>query len=110
MNTFCKSLEAHSEVDLYQELESLVKKNPCAWQTVCAVLGLAGGIIVPVLGAMADILTWFISSNAVITRLHVLSIVFCSLTLPLLILGAYCLDLLNRKTARLAPPGKARRD
>ena len=83
-------------------MESLIKKNPWAWQSVCAVLGLAGGIIAPILGAMFDVMTWLVHSPAVISSLHVLSIVSCALTIPLLILGAFCLDRLEAKTARLS--------
>jgi hypothetical protein len=110
MSTTYESLEDRADTDLYEEVESLIKKNPWAWQSVCAVLGLAGGIIAPILGAMADALTWFIGSKAVISNLNVLSIVSCALTLPLLILGACCLDLLESKTAQLSPPTRPLRD
>jgi hypothetical protein len=101
MNTPDNLLEDGSELDLYQEIESLIKKNPWAWQSVCAVLGLTGGVIAPVLGAIVDIITWFTISKAISSRLNVLSIVFCALTLPLLTLGAFCLDSLDRKTPHL---------
>ncbi|HVG32633.1 MAG TPA: hypothetical protein VM911_06115 [Pyrinomonadaceae bacterium] len=80
-------------------MESLIKKNPRAWQSVCAVLGLVGGVIAPILGATSDVLTWFVPSQTVNAYLHVSSIVLCALTLPLLVLGAYCLDLLEAKAA-----------
>jgi hypothetical protein len=92
------------ETDFYQDVESLIKKNPWAWQSVCAVLGLAGGVISPFLGGASDIISWFVSSTTVNSYLHVLSIVFCALTIPLLVLGACCLDVLEAKTARLSPP------
>jgi hypothetical protein len=103
MNATFDSLENQAETDLYQEIETLIKKTPWSWQSVCAVVGLAGGIIAPFLGATADVITWFINSHAVISYLHVLSIVLCALTLPLLILGAFCLDSLEAKSHRLSP-------
>lgn len=106
MNATYESLKDQSETDLYQKIESLVKKDPGAWQSICAVLGLAGGVSVPILGAISDVITWFVSSIRVISYLHVLSIVLCALTLPLLILGALCLDLLEAKITRLPPPGQ----
>ena len=110
MNATFESLEDQTETDLYQEIETLIKKNPWAWQSVCAVVGLAGGVIAPLFGAMADVITWFGSSETVNSYLHVLSIVFCALTLPLIILGALCLDLLQRKTTNLYPPAEPLRD
>lgn len=98
------------ETDFYQEMESLIKKNPSAWQSVCAVLGLAGGVIAPFLGAASDVTTWFVHSTTVNSYLHVLSIVFCALTIPLIALGAYCLDMLEAKTARLSPSAPPSRD
>ena len=102
MNATFDSLENQAETDLYQEIETLIKKNPWSWQSVCAVVGLVGGVIAPFLGATADVITWFINSHAVISYLHVLSIVLCALTLPLLILGAFCLDSLEAKSHRLS--------
>jgi hypothetical protein len=104
MSTTYESLETETETDLYQKIEALIKKNPWAWQSICAVLGLAGGLIAPVLGATADVVTWFVPSQTVNSYLHVSSIVFCALTLPLLILGALCLDLLESKLTRLSAP------
>lgn len=100
MNTTYESLNERAEIDLYQDIESLIQKNPRAWQSVCAVLGLAGGVIAPILGATSDVATWFVDSQTVNAYLHVSSIVLCALTLPLLILGACCLDMLQAKTSR----------
>ena len=102
--------EGHAETDFYEEMESLIKQHPWAWQSVCAVLGLAGGVIAPFLGAISDVSSWFVHSNALNSYLHVLSIVLCALTIPLLALGGFCLDLLEAKTTRLAPPVALPRD
>lgn len=96
-------LNHRTETDLYQKMEILIKKNSRGWQSVCAVVGLAGGVIAPVLGATSDMLTWFISSQAMNSYLHVSSIVLCALTIPLLILGAFCLDSLEAKTVQVSP-------
>ena len=98
MNGTYESLKDLAETDLYQEVEFLIKKNPWAWQSVCAVSGLAGGIVAPILGAISDVMTWFLSSAAVNSYLHVLSIVLCALTIPLLIFGALGLDLLEKRS------------
>ena len=99
-----EAIKGRAETDLYQEIESLIKKNPWAWQSVCAVIGLAGSILAPILGAISDVTAWFFDSGAVNWDLKILSIVLCALTLPLLILGAFCLDLLEAMTADLSSP------
>ncbi len=106
MTTSYASLERETEIDLYQEVERLIKKNKRAWQAVLAVLGLAGGLIAPILGATADVVTWFVHSQSVNSYLHAASIVFCALTMPLLILGAFCLDALKAKTAKRPAPSR----
>ena len=103
MSTTYASPEFETETDLYSKIEALIKKNPRAWQSVCAVLGLAGGVAAPVLGATVDVVSWFVHAQSVNFYLHAASIVLCALTLPLLILGALCLDSLEAKAARLAP-------
>jgi hypothetical protein len=110
MSTTYESLEGEAETDLYQEIETLIKKSPWAWQSVCAVVGLVGSVIAPILGATTDVITWFAHSQSLNSHLHVLSIVFCALTLPLIILGAFCLDSLQRKTTKLSPPAESLRD
>ena len=100
--TYASNLKRETEIDLYQEIEALIKKSPRTWQSVVAVLGLAGGVLTPVLGATADVITWFVHSRSVNSYLHVTSIVLCALTLPLLMLGAFCLDSLKAKSVN--PP------
>ena len=101
MNTTYETLRDGPETDCYTEIEALIKKNPWAWQSVCAVLGLTCGVLAPMLGAVSDITTWVVSSKKMTAYLHLISIVLCALTIPLLILGAFCLDLLETKTVRL---------
>jgi hypothetical protein len=101
-----RECETETETDLYLDAEALVRKNPWTWQSVCAVLGLAGGLAAPVLGAAADVVTWVVHAQPVNTYLHAASIVSCALTLPLLILGALCLDSLETKAGKLAPAGR----
>lgn len=91
-----------ADPDLCGEVEDLIRESGWTWRAVCAVVCLAGGVVSPFLGATFDVTSWFAASQAVISRLHVLSIVSCALTLPLLVLGGCCLDLLEKKAG---PPG-----
>lgn len=110
MNKSYESTADQARTNLYQEMESLIKKSPWGWQSVCAVIGLVGGVIAPCLGATCHVLTWFVSSLAVNSYLNVLSGVFCALTIPLLILSAFCLDALEAKTAHLCSPDEPLRN
>lgn len=100
MNITYESLHEGNERDCYAEITALIRKNPWTWQSVCAALGLACGVLAPILGALFDVASWFINSKAVTANLHILSIVLCALTIPLLIIGAVCLELLEAKSAR----------
>jgi len=106
MNATFRLLAERAEIDPYQEIESLIKKNRGRWQSACAVTGLVGGVVAPLLGTMFEAIAWFINSIPVNSYLHVLSIVLCALTIPLLTLGASCLDLLEAKHTRLSPVGR----
>jgi hypothetical protein len=111
MNTlYLESLKEREEIDFYAEIKSLVKQHPWAWQTVCGVTGLAGGVVAPVLGATSGVMTSFVNSRAAASYLNLLSIVFCALTMPLLILGAFCLNSLEAKTAPLSTPSEPPHD
>lgn len=90
--------------DLYGRIETLVGKRPRAWQSTCAVIGLAGGALSPFLGALLVALAWLTHSAGATPVLNILSIVSFTLTIPLLTFGGHCLDLLEAKAAALSPP------
>ena len=100
MEEYYGATSDEADVDLYQELESLIRQSGWTWQAVCAVVCLVGGLISPFLGATFDVTSWFTESQFVVSRLHVLSIISCALTIPLLALGGCCLDLLGGKVMR----------
>jgi hypothetical protein len=107
MNATLEVWKEPAESDLYREIGSLIRKNPRRWQTVCAVACLGGSLVAPFLGVMLDVVARFINSVAVNSYLHAVSMILCGLTVPLLILGAACLDLLeakNRQTDNRLPP------
>lgn len=95
-------LQGDLECDIYERMHRLIEINPWAWQSIGAVSGLVGGVLTPVLGTLLIIFAWFIHSERVVSSLNVLSIGSFVLTIPLLTFGAHCLDLLERRTARLS--------
>jgi hypothetical protein len=99
-------LEDDLECDIYERMHSLIEINPWAWQSIGAVSGLVGGVLTPVIGTLFIAFTWFIHSERVVSSLDGLGIASFVLTIPLLTFGAHCLDLLERRTARLSLPEK----
>ena len=61
-------------------------------QVVGAVVGLAGSVCVVLLGALLIVAGWFVANDAVRHWLSTTGSVLLCLTIPLIILAAYCLD------------------
>jgi hypothetical protein len=99
-------LQEDEEWDLYEEMHRLVAINPWAWQSVGAVSGLIGCVVLPVVGTLLIAVTSFVHSEWIVSSLNGLSIFCFVLTIPLLAFGAHCLDLLERKIARLYSPSR----
>jgi len=70
------------------------------WRSSGAVFGLGGGIIAPVLGSVFTAITWFTGPEWHGMSLHRYGTVLLFLTIPLLIFGAHCLDLMDRQAAK----------
>ena len=88
---------------LYLRPYSQATRTGWSWQATGAISGLAGGILFPVLGILLTIIKWLIPLQRASSYLNRLSLVLCVLTIPLLSLGAHCLDLLEAKTENLSP-------
>ena len=67
------------------------------WKTRGAVFGLGSGFSAPVFGAVITVISWFIDPAWHGLTLHQAGTTLFVLTLPLLILGAHCLDLLDQE-------------
>jgi hypothetical protein len=65
------------------------------WCSFGAVAGLAGGIGSALLGSLFTALSWFANDGSRLEK--VLGTVLLVLTIPLLIIGAQCLDMLDKK-------------
>ncbi len=59
--------------------------------------GLAGGLIAPIAGSILTIVTWFADPAWHGYSLHYVATALFVLTLPLLLFGAHCLDLLDKQ-------------
>lgn len=67
------------------------------WRSGGAVCGLFLGIISPILGTILTAIAWFTGPEWHGLALHRDGTVLFFLTIPLLILGAHCLDLLDKQ-------------
>src|SRR5215212_5644613 len=81
----------------YRRIYLLIKKNRGDWATRLATFGLAGGMLSIILGAFLWAIAPLLAQGNFKSFLNVSEIVFFVLPLPLLALGAYCLDLLEKR-------------
>ena len=67
------------------------------WKNGTAAFGLAAGFIAPICGSIVTVISWFRDPVWHHVSLHEAGTTLFVLTLPLLILGAHCLDLLDNE-------------
>ena len=94
---------------MYQRMLLLMGRNRGSWQSVAAAVSLFGGLLAIVLGA----LDWafvglFGTASALGSFLDAAGTVLLVLPLPLMALGAFCLDLLEKKPPALPLPAEPR--
>jgi hypothetical protein len=95
--------------DIYRRVLLLLGKNRGSWQAAAAALCLFGGLLAIVIGA----LDWaaaglFAPPGALGAFMDEAGTFLLVLPLPLLALGAFCLDLLEKKPPPLPPPPEPR--
>ena len=95
--------------EMYQRMLLLMGKNWGSWQSVVAAVSLFGGLLAIVLGA----LDWafvglFAPAGALGAFLDAAGTILLILPLPLMALGAFCLDLLEKKPPALPLPAESR--
>lgn len=73
------------------------KNIDSTWKGRCAVLGLGGGLLAPIAGSILTIISWFADPAWHGFSLHFVATALFIVTLPLLLLGAHCLDLLDQQ-------------
>jgi hypothetical protein len=67
------------------------------WQAAGAVFGLAGGIVAAILGTLLSASAWVLGDASNGLSLHGVGSILLLSTIPLLIVGAHCLDLLQKR-------------
>ena len=84
--------------ELYRRIYLLIRNNRWTRQSVGATFGLVGAMLSILLGLLLWIVIGFLKPGSFGSLLTVLSNLFFALPLPLLALGAYCLDLLEKSS------------
>jgi hypothetical protein len=95
--------------EMYRRILLLMGKNWRSWHSVVAAVSLFGGLLAIVLGALDWVVVGlFAPAGALGSLLDVAGTTLFVLPLPLLALGAYCLDLLEKKSPALPLPAEPR--
>ena len=71
------------------------------WKVIGSVFGVGGGLMAPIIASVLNIISWFADPAWHGLSLHVAATSLFVLTFPLLLLGAHCLDLLEKEKARI---------
>ncbi|MGA9996806.1 MAG: hypothetical protein WBP93_15410 [Pyrinomonadaceae bacterium] len=87
--------------DQQAKLEYQTRQQCRDWRSLGAIVGLSGGIIAALTGALLTASTWFIGTGAEISSyIQTLGTILLFMTIPLLIFGAQCLDLTEKRKER----------
>lgn len=70
------------------------------WKILGSVIGLCGGLMAPIIGSVLTVICWFADPAWHGLSLHMVATSLFVVTFPLLLLGAHCLDLLEREKKR----------
>ncbi len=92
----------------YRRILLLVRKRRGGWQSAGAAFGLGGGMLAIPTALMLWAAVRFLAPLTISSTLNVLSNVLFAAAIPLLALGACCLDLLEKKPPALPLPGRRR--
>jgi len=79
-----------------ERVRAVLRAHGWTWKSCGAAFGLMGGIIAPLLGFALTALAWLIGDWHGVPLKHTGTILLF-LTIPLLIFGAHCLDLIDKE-------------
>lgn len=66
------------------------------WRSFGALVGLLGGIVAALIGSVFTAISWITGVEGNGAYMQTLGTVFLFLTIPLLVLGAHCLDVVEK--------------
>jgi hypothetical protein len=101
LNQDKESLRELKETQLcLKELYLWTRRDGWTWQAVGAVTGLCGGVLAAVVGALLSAVAWVRGDENGGLSMHGVGSILLLSMLPLLIMGAHCLDLLDKRMER----------
>src|SRR5262245_41859775 len=93
-----KLLTPNQEGALHEpEVKDLISNSRDVWPVCGAGIGLIGCALTPLLGALLTLVAWIKGNSGAGPFLHKVGTVLFLLTIPLLIFGGYCLDVLEKR-------------
>lgn len=89
----------------YDEIREVLIENsgrseangPTGWLSAGALIGLVGGLTTGLVGTLLTFTSWFTWAGTLQHYEHLLGTALFFVTIPLLVLGAHCLDLIEKR-------------
>lgn len=79
------------------DLKEHLRSHGWCWQSAGAVVGLSLGILSPIIGSILTVVAWFTGTTWHGFSLQRYGTVLLFLTIPWLLAGAHCLDLMDKE-------------
>jgi len=86
--------------DRLKTLYAWTRRGGWTWQAACALAGLGGGIVASAVGTLLSAVAWARGDETGGLSMHGVGGILLLSTIPLLIFGAHCLDLLDKRVER----------
>ena len=83
-----------------KELYLASRRSGWTWQARGAVFGIAGGIVAATVGTLLSASAWALGDETSVLSMHGVGSILLLSTIPMLITGAHCLDLLEKRMER----------
>jgi hypothetical protein len=90
-------VESKEDEARLKELYRASRYGKWTWQATGAVCGLGGAVVVVLLGALLSAGAWVLGDETGGLSLHGVGSILLLATIPLLLIGGYCLDLLDKR-------------
>lgn len=98
MTTAYDELEKGAADQPQAQVDYRVQRRGWDWLMTGAIAGLSGGIMAVVIGSLLTAGSWLTGGGS--SYIRTLGTIFLLMTIPLLICGAHCLDLMERRKDR----------
>ena len=90
-------MKRRADSESKQRLAYRAGGNPWDWCSFGAAVGLGGGLIAVLVGSLLTVISWLTGTSS---YMQAIGTVLLFLTIPLLVIGAQCLDLMEKKQKR----------